>query len=327
VRTLSARIERHETRVPFVIARGVKTHVDVVAVEVREGALVGRGEGTAVDYLGDTPEAALAAVLAQTEPIAAGATRLDLLRMMPAGAARNALDTALWDLEAKRAGRRVWDLLGLGSPRPLLTAFTISLGEPAAMAEAARAAAHRELLKVKLGAGEGDLERAAAVRRAAPHARLIVDANGGWSGLDVERLAHGLFDLGVELIEQPLPAGADGDLRHVRAPLPLCADESCHTRASLSAVVGCYQMVNVKLDKAGGLTEALALVHACRVRGLGVMAGSMLATSLGIAAAFPVAMQASHADLDGPLLLRADRSPGLVFAGSDVHPPAPDLWG
>ncbi len=327
MRTLSARIERFETARPFVIARGAKTHVDVVVAEVAEGACTGRGEGTPVDYLGDTAEAALRAIEGLGGAVAAGASRADLLDLLPPGAARNALDCALWDLEAKRSGRRVWQMLGLPDPRPMLTAYTISLGEPGAMEAAARAAAGRELLKVKLGAGAGDLERVAAVRRAAPDARLIVDANAGWAGEDLERLAHGLFDLGVELIEQPLPRGEDSELLHLRSPVPLCADESCHDRASLDAVVGRYRMINLKLDKAGGLTEALALIHAARLRGLGLMTGCMLATSLGIAPAFVAAMHGSHADLDGPLLLREDRPGGLVFAGSDIHPPESDLWG
>lgn len=326
MRTLSARIERFATRQPFVIARGAKHHVDVVVAEVKDGGVVGRGEGTPLYYLGDTAEAAEAAILGQGDALASGATRADLLDLMPPGAARNALDAALWDLEAKWAGRRVWQMLGLPEPKPMLTAFTISLGEPGAMEAAARAAAHRELLKVKLG-GEGDVERVEAVRRGAPDARLIVDANAAWAGQDVERLAHALFALGVELIEQPLAADADAALAHVRSPVPLCADESCQDRASLDRVIGRYRMINIKLDKAGGLTEALALAHAAQLRGLGIMAGCMLATSLGIAPAFHLAMHASHADLDGPLLLASDRPHGLRFEGSDIHPPTSDLWG
>lgn len=326
MRTLSVRIERFATRHPFVIARGAKHHVDVVVVEVGEGGQVGRGEGTPLDYLGDTAEAAKAAILAQSDAVAAGATRADLLDCMRPGAARNALDCAFWDLEARQSGRRVWQILGLPEPKPMLTAFTISLGEPDAMEAAARAAQHRELLKVKLD-GEGAIERLEAVRRGAPGARLIVDANASWAGQDVERLAYALFDLGVEFIEQPLPAGADAELSHVRSPVPLCADESCHDRASLDEVIGRYRMINIKLDKAGGLTEALALVHAARIRGLGIMTGCMLSTSLGVAPAFHLAMHASHADLDGPILLASDRPHGLRFEGSDIHPPRQDLWG
>lgn len=326
MRTLSAAIERFATRQPFVIARGAKNHVDLVCVTLREGAAEGRGEGTPIDYRGDDAEQALAAVRAVAPAVEAGASRSDLLDLMPPGAARNAIDSALWDLEAKASGLRVWQRLGLPEPRPLLTAYTISLGDPAAMAAAARQVAGRELLKLKLG-GEGDIERVTAVRRAAPHARLIVDANQGWVGLDIEAMCHALHALGVELVEQPLPAGADGDLAHVRSPVPLAADESVQDRASLDSVVGRYRFVNVKLDKAGGLTEALALIHAAGQRGLGVMVGCMLSTSLGVAPAFIAAMQATYADLDGPLLLASDRASPLAFSGSDVHPPGPDLWG
>jgi len=244
---------------------------------------------------------------------------------MPPGAARNALDAALWDIEAKESGVPVWRTLGLPEPRPMLTAFTISLGEPGAMAAAASAVAGRELLKVKLS-GEGVVERVAAVRAAAPDARLIVDANEAWGGLDIERLAAALADLDVELIEQPVPAGHDHLLDGVRSSVPLCADESVHDRASLDAVVGRYRFINIKLDKAGGLTEGHALAHAARARGIGVMTGCMLGTSLAIAPAFFVAMQGMYADLDGPLLI-ADRAGGMRFAGSDVWPPEPGLWG
>ena len=328
-RQLDARIERIPVKGSFTIARGAKTHVDVVLAEVREGSITGRGEGTAIYYKGDSAEAALAALQGAADAIAAGASRADLLALLPAGAARNALDCALWDLEAKQAGRRVWQMIGLPSPQPLLTAFTISLGDPGTMAAAAHAARGRELLKVKLG-GEGgpdaDIERMAAVRRAAPDARLIADANEAWGGLDVERTLARLAPLGVELVEQPVPAGGDAELEGVRAAVPIAADESCHTRASHDAIIGRYRHLKFKLDKAGGLTEALALRHAAATRGLGVMTGCMLCTSLAIAPAFHVAMQGSFADLDGPLLVH-DRPHGLRFDGSDVFPPEPDLWG
>ena len=210
-------------------------------------------------------------------------------------------------------------------PRPQLTAYTISLGEPGAMEAAARAAAGRELLKLKLS-GEGDIERVAAVRRGAPDARLIVDANEAWGGQDIERLAHRLAELRVELIEQPVPAGQDHLLDHVRSPVPLCADESVHDRSTLGSLIGRYAVINIKLDKAGGLTEAAALAHAAQLRGFGLMTGCMLSTSLGIAPAFMIAMQSQFADLDGPLLI-ADREDGMRFAGSDVWPPEAGLWG
>jgi L-alanine-DL-glutamate epimerase-like enolase superfamily enzyme len=328
MRTLVARLERWETARPFVIARGAKHHVDVVVAEILDsgGALLGRGEGTPIYYRGDTPELALASLEAAAGAVADGLGRAELLELMPPCAARNALDAALWDLEAKAAGARAWTLAGLPAPQPLLTALTISLGDPADMAAQARQAAGRELLKLKLG-GEGDLERVAAVRAAAPDARLIADANESWVGLDVERLCHALHGYRVELVEQPLPVGRDAELAHVRSPVPLCADESLQSRAELGEVVGRYRFVNVKLDKCGGLTEALALIHAARQRGLGVMVGCMLSTSLGVAPAFVAAMQAAFADLDGPLLLARDRPHGLRFHGSDVEPPVSGLWG
>ncbi len=328
-RILTASVERFAVRGSFVIARGAKTHVDVAVAAITEGAHTGRGEGTAIYYRGESAESVVAAIVAQADAIAAGATRADLLGLMPAGAARNALDAALWDLAAKQSGQRVWQLLGLPQPRPMLTAYTISLGDPATMAAAAAVAKSRELLKIKLG-GEGgwqaDVERVAAVRRAAPDARLTIDANEAWGGTDIARTAAALALHGVELIEQPVPAGQDALLDGVRSPVPLAADESCHDRATLDDIVGRYSHINIKLDKSGGLTEAQALVHAARTRGLGVMTGCMLSTSLGIAPAFYVAMQGQYADLDGPLLIE-DRPGGLKFEHSDVWPPEPDLWG
>ncbi len=324
-RAQTARIERFATRDDFIIARGTKTHVDVVVVEIIDGAHRGRGEGTAVYYRGESAASVLAAVERQRDAVEAGATRAELLELLPAGAARNAIDAALWDLEAKTSGVPVWQTLCLPVPRPMLTAYTISLGEPGAMEASARNAVRYELLKLKLS-GDDDLERVAAVRRGAPDARLIVDANEAWAGQDIERLAHGMEALRVELIEQPVPAGQDALLDHVRSPVPLCADESVHDRASLDAVIGRYRFINIKLDKAGGLTEALALAQAAKQRGLGLMTGCMLSTSLGIAPAFYVAMQGMFADLDGPLLIE-DRADGLKFEGSDVWPPERALWG
>ena len=328
-RILTARIERFPVRGSFVIARGAKTHVDVAVAGIVDGPHAARGEATAIYYRGETAESVVAAIVAQADAIAAGASRADLLGLMAAGAARNALDAALWDLEAKQSGRRVWQMLGLPQPRPMLTAYTVSLGDPATMATAAALARGRKLLKIKLGGDGGwqaDVERVAAVHRAAPDARLTVDANEAWGGTDIARTAAALALHGVELIEQPVPAGQDALLDGVRSPVPLAADESCHDRATLDAIVGRYSHINIKLDKAGGLTEAQALVHAARTRGLGVMTGCMLSTSLGIAPAFYVAMQGVYADLDGPLLIE-DRPGGLKFEHSDVWPPEPMLWG
>ncbi len=324
-RHLTARIERFPVRGAFVIARGAKTHVDVVVAEVTDGAARGRGEGTAIYYRGETAETVLAAIEAQADAVAAGASRADLLTLMPAGAARNALDAALWDLEAKQSGVPVWRTLGLPQPQPMLTAFTISVGEPGVMEADARAAAGRELLKLKLS-GEGDVERVAAVHRGAPDARLIVDANEAWGGRDIARLAHQLMPYRVELIEQPVPAGEDHLLDRVQSPIPLCADESVHDRSTLGSLIGRYAFINIKLDKAGGLTEAWALAQAAKHRGFGLMTGCMLSTSLGVAPAFMVAMHSQFADLDGPILIE-DRPGGMRFDGSDVWPPDSELWG
>lgn len=329
MRTLTIATERFPVRGAFTIARGAKTHVDVVTATTTEEGRQGRGEATAVYYRGETAESVAAAAAAQADAIAGGASRVDLLTLMPAGAARNALDCALWDLEAKQAGTSVRELLGLPPFRPLLTAYTISLDAPAAMAEAAAKVRARELIKVKLGGADGpaaDIARMAAVRAAAPDARFVVDANEGWGGTDIARTAAALAALGVELIEQPVPAGDDGQLDGLHAEIPLCADESCHDRASLDQIIGRYRFINIKLDKAGGLTEAHALAHAARQRGLGVMTGCMLGTSLAIAPAFHIAVQSDYADLDGPLLIE-DRDGGLKFEHSDVWPPAPALWG
>jgi len=326
-RDLTATIERWPVAGAFTISRGAKTHVDVVVTEVGDGNTVGRGEATAIYYHGESAESVRDAVLAQAEAIADGAGRQDLLRLMPRGAARNALDAALWDFEAKRSGRPVWQLAGLAAPKPLTTAYTISLADPEAMEGRAREVADSyPLLKLKL-AGEGDRERVAAVRRGAPHARLIVDANEAWTGRDVAAEATALAALGVGLIEQPVAAGQDALLDGVRSPVPLCADESCQDRADLDRLAGRYEAVNIKLDKAGGLTEALALAAEAQLRGLDVMVGCMLSTSLGVAPAFYAAQGARWVDLDGPLLLAKDRDPGIRFDGGLMAAPTLALWG
>ena len=324
---LTARIERWPVAGAFTIARGAKTHVDVVVAEIAAGGHVGRGEATAIYYHGESAESVAAAVAAVAGAIAAGADRAAITALMPRGAARNAVDAALWDLDARRTGRPVWALAGLDAPAPLLTAFTISLGDPDRMEADARAAAGRHpLLKLKL-AGEGDIARVAAVRRGAPDARLIVDANEAWTGRDVAAEAGALLPFGVELIEQPVKAGEDALLDGVCSPIPLCADESCQDRADLGRCLGRYAAINIKLDKAGGLTEALALAAEARAAGLDIMVGCMLSTSLGIAPAFLAAQGARWVDLDGPLLLAEDRVPGFAFTGGTMAPPAEGLWG
>lgn len=324
--SLTAREERWPLAQAFVIARGAKTEARVVVAQVaREGA-VGRGEAVPYARYGETVEGVLAALEAVRGAVEGGANRIALQHLLPPGAARNALDCALWDLEAKSTCRRAWELAGRARLDPVKTAFTLSLDTPQAMGEAARAAARRPMLKLKIG-GPDDLDRVAAVRAAAPNARLIVDGN---EGLDIDaltRLAPEFARLKVSLIEQPLPVADDAALEGFDSPVPLCADESLHTRAELDACARRYACVNIKLDKAGGLTEALALDAAARARGLQVMAGCMVATSLAMAPALLIAQGAAFVDLDGPLLLARDREPGLRVDGSVIHPPEPALWG
>jgi L-alanine-DL-glutamate epimerase-like enolase superfamily enzyme len=310
----------------FAISRGAKTSAQVIRVEIGEGEHSGRGECTPYPRYGESAESVLGQIGAVRPAIEAGAAREQLQALLPAGAARNGIDCALWDLEAKRQGVRAWALAGRARLDPVKTCYTISLDVPAAMGEAARAQARRPMLKLKLGGGP-DFERVRAVRAAAPKARLIVDANEAWSFEELARLAPELAALDVKLIEQPLAAGQDQALAGWPSPVPLCVDESLHTRAELDACAGRYACVNIKLDKAGGLTEALALAAAARARGLTIMAGSMVATSLSIAPALLLAQGADFVDLDGPLLLAADRKPGLTILGSMIEPPPPELWG
>jgi L-alanine-DL-glutamate epimerase-like enolase superfamily enzyme len=320
---LTARIERWPVAGAFVISRGAKTHVDLVVVEAARGGRRGRGEATPIYYHGETAES----VLAQIEGLGWIEERDELALRLPRGAARNAVDAALWDLEAKLGGEPVWRLAGLDEPRAIETAFTISLGTPERMEADARVAAGRySLLKLKL-AGEDDAGRVAAVRRGAPSARLIVDANEAWTGRDVAAEAAALLAYGVELIEQPVKAGQDHLLDGVLSPIALCADESCQDSADLSRCLGRYAAINIKLDKTGGLGEALALAAAARAAGMDIMVGCMLSTSLGVAPAFLLAQQARWVDLDGPLLLAADRTAGFRFERGIMLPAEPELWG
>ena len=323
---LSVRIERWPLAGVFAISRGSKTEAVVVVAELSDGTHRGRGESVPYARYGETPDGIVAAIEAVRPVLRRGLDRGALQRAMPAGAARNALDCAYWDVNAKQAGRRVHELAGLGAPGPLTTAYTISLGSAAAMAAAAEQAAWRPLLKVKLG-GDDDGTRIAAVRRAAPRAQLIVDANEGWNPDNFKANLAACADAGVTLIEQPLPEGRDEALARIKRPIPVCADESVHDRASLDALAGKYDAVNIKLDKAGGLTEALALAAEAERRGFAVMVGCMVATSLAMAPAMLVAQRARWVDLDGPLLLASDRADGLRYEGSLVYPPDPVLWG
>ena len=326
LRSLAAAAERWPLAGAFVISRGTKTEAEVVVVELTQGGVRGRGECTPYARYGETPASVLAQIDGVRAALEAGCGRDELQGLMAPGAARNALDCALWDLGAKLTGERAFRLAGRARPGPVKTAFTISLGSPRQMAEVAAHAARRPMLKLKLGA-PGDIERVQAVRAAAPRTRLIVDANEGWDFAMLRALAPELAELDVKLIEQPLKAGEDSVLEGYDSPVPLCADESLHTRAELGDCARRYGCVNIKLDKAGGLTEALALAAEARGLGLKIMIGSMVATSLSMAPALILAQGADFVDLDGPLLLARDREPGLSYLGSMIEPPRPELWG
>ena len=306
----------------FTISRGSRSVAEVLTVRVSAGGVTGWGECVPYARYGET----LDSVSAQIAALPGQVDRAGLYDLLPAGAARNAVDCALWDLEAKRAGKRAWDLAGLPAPGPEVTAYTLSLDSPDAMRAQAESNAHRPLLKIKLGTPD-DMPRLEAVREGAPAARIIVDANEGWSADTYAELAPHLLRLGVALVEQPLPAGDDEALRGMERPVPVCADESCHDRASLPALRGKYDVVNIKLDKTGGLTEALALKAAALDEGYGIMVGCMVGSSLAMAPAVLVAQGAMVTDLDGPLLLAEDRDAPLHYDADGVHPPAPGLWG
>ncbi|AXQ94354.1 dipeptide epimerase [Cereibacter azotoformans] len=306
----------------FTISRGSRTEAHVLTVTVTRAGLKGRGECVPYSRYGET----LDSVAAQIATLPENLTRADLQSLLPAGAARNAVDCALWDLEAKDSGKRVWQLLGLPAPQPQVTAFTLSLDTPEKMQAAAARNAHRPLLKIKLGTPD-DMPRLEAVRRGAPATRIIVDANEGWTADVYSDLAPHLLRLGVALVEQPLPADQDELLAEIARPLPVCADESCHDRHSLPGLKGKYDVINIKLDKTGGLTEALALRDAARAEGFDLMVGCMVGSSLAMAPATLVAQGASYVDLDGPLLLAEDREQPLVFDEAGIHPPSAELWG
>jgi L-alanine-DL-glutamate epimerase-like enolase superfamily enzyme len=326
LRRLEVCDERWPLAAAFVIARGSKTEAHVVVATLRDGETIGRGEAVPYARYGESVERVLHEIESVRAEIEGGANRAALQTLLPPGAARNALDCALWDLEAKQAGVPVWRLAGLAEPGPVETAFTLSLGSVDSMAAAAHAAAGRPLLKLKIG-GADDLDRVESVRRAAPNPRLIVDANEGLDFDTFTRLVPDFARLGVKLIEQPLKAGEDAALEGYQSPVLLCADESIHTRKELAACARRYGAVNIKLDKTGGLTEALALKREAEALGLKIMAGCMVATSLAMAPALLIAQGATVADLDGPLLLAKDREPGLVIDGSIIQPASPAFWG
>jgi L-alanine-DL-glutamate epimerase-like enolase superfamily enzyme len=306
----------------FTISRGSRTEAKVLTVRIEDAGHVGWGECVPYARYDETLES----VTAQIEALPATFTRAELQSLLPAGAARNAVDCALWDLEAKKAGKPVWELAGLAQPGPEITAYTLSLASPEEMQKQAAENAHRPLLKIKLGTPE-DMPRLEAVRAGAPEARIIIDANEGWSAEVYAELAPHLVRLGVELVEQPLPAGEDEALIGMERPVPVCADESAHDCASLPKLEGKYDVVNIKLDKTGGLTEALKLRDAALAEGYQVMLGCMVGSSLAMAPATLVAQGALVTDLDGPLLLAEDRPEPLTFDAEGVHPPRPALWG
>jgi L-Ala-D/L-Glu epimerase len=323
---VEASIETWPIAGTFVISRGAKREAAVVVAQVGDGTRVGRGECCPYARYGETVEDVRDAIAGMGEV----RNRAELLQRMPAGAARNALDCALWDWEAKRTGTSAASLAGLPTLRALTTAYTISLGTPEEMAAKAASVQSMPLLKLKLGGGTdngGDTQRLRRVRAACPNARLIADANEAWTPDVLCELMAVAAETGLELIEQPLPAGADAALSEIERKVPVCADESLHTRAELADLARRYDAINIKLDKAGGLTEALTLAAAARAAGLKIMVGCMVATSLAMAPALLLAQDAQWVDLDGPLLLARDRHPGLVYDGAIVHPPQPALWG
>ena len=325
--TLEVAVESFPIAGSFTISRGSRTEAVVVSVALSDGRVTGRGECVPYARYGETVDGVVATIRTVEPHLAEpGFDRARLAEVMPAGAARNALDCALWDLEAKRAGVPVAERLGLAATTPLVTAYTLSVGTPESMHDKAKEAAHRPLLKVKLG-GDGDPDRIAAVRAGAPNARLIVDANEAWREANLGANLAACEAAGVELIEQPLPAGGDAALRGLATPIALCADESLHTVADLASLRDRYSAINIKLDKAGGLTEALAIAAEAKRFGYRIMIGCMVGTSLAMAPAAILARIADFVDLDGPLLLARDRVPGLRYDGSLMYPPEPALWG
>jgi L-alanine-DL-glutamate epimerase-like enolase superfamily enzyme len=326
-RTLTVEVERWPIAGSFTIARGSRTEAVVVVATIAEGARRGRGECVPYARYGETVEGVVASIESARGLVEAGCDRTTLARSMAPGAARNALDCALWDLEAKQANVPAHVLAGITRLAPATTCYTISLGLPEVMAEKAAEAADRPILKIKLGSGQDDRRRLAAVRAAAPDSTLLVDANEGWNESNLERHLAACAEAGVVMVEQPLPAGQDDILEGLVRPVPLCADESAHGIDTLFSVAKRYDAINVKLDKTGGLTAALALVEAAQTVGLGLMVGCMVGTSLSMAPALLLARHARFVDLDGPLLLARDREEGLRYEGSIVYPPTPALWG
>ena len=319
---LETKLESFRLAETFTISRGSKTHADVITVKITDRGITGRGECVPYSRYGETH----GSVIKQIRSLPQELSRKSLQTLLPAGAARNAVDCALWDLQAKIQKKRVWELAGLEKPGPKMTAFTISLDSPDRMKSAAERNAHRPVLKIKLGTPD-DLQRLEAVREGAPGSQILVDANEGWSVKDFEKLTPHLLRLNIAMIEQPFPAGHDKVLEKMARPIPVCADESCHDRQSLPVLKGRYDVINIKLDKTGGLTEALALRDVAHARGFKIMSGCMVSSSLAIAPAILIAQKADFIDLDGPLLLAEDRKHSLRYDKDGVHPPDSELWG
>ncbi|MFD2264763.1 N-acetyl-D-Glu racemase DgcA [Lacibacterium aquatile] len=324
--TLTVEAETWPLAQPFVISRGSRTETHVVVASVTDGTYTGRGEAVPNVRYGESIEQTIAEIEAVRQALADGATRQDIQTLMKANAARNAVDCALWDYEAKSKGQPVWRLIGHGPQRQIITVYTLSLGTPESMAEVAKREQDRPVLKLKLG-GEGDVERVAAVRAAAPKAKLVVDANEAWTVEQFKAFMPEMARLGVLLVEQPLPQADDHQLRGLPRPVPVCADESCHVATDVEGLSDRYDFINIKLDKSGGLTEALALLEAAHSRGMGMMVGCMVGTSLGMAPTHLIAQHCAFTDIDAPLLLAKDRPGGLRFHGSHAAPATPDLWG
>lgn len=310
----------------FTISRGSRTEAQVVTVRLEKNGVAGMGECVPYARYGESMDSVCAQITSLAASIEQGMDRIALQDALAPGAARNAIDCAFWDLEAKLAGKPAWQLAGLDGLSSVITAYTLSLETPEKMQQAALDNANRPLLKIKLG-GEGDLERLRAVRAGAPSSRLIVDANEGWSAEDYDALAPVMLELGVDLVEQPLPAADDSALEGRARPLPVCADEACHDRESLASLKGKYDVINIKLDKTGGLTEALALKQAALEQGFSIMVGCMVGSSLAMAPALLIAQDVGFVDLDGPLLLAEDRDTPITFKGSEMLPAPAALWG
>lgn len=323
---LSARKHAWRLKEPFAISRGSRTQAEVVIVELDDGSVIGRGEASGVAYHGETPASLLAQIEQVRDAVEAGSSREELPDLLPAGGARHALDAALWDLEARRSGQPVWKLAGVPHWRPVDSAVTIGIRSAEACAIAAAGYAQYPWIKLKVG-NDAPLEAVAAVRRAAPGPRLIVDANQAWSVDDLRRYAPELAALRVDLLEQPVPAGADAELAQFRCPVPLCADEAFSTLDDLPGLAERYQFVNIKLDKCGGLSTGLRLAAAAQAAGLRLMVGCMLGGSIAVAPAMVLAQLCEVADLDGPWLQAEDWPSGIVYDHGRMRMPEPRLWG